>query len=322
MASNSPTATTLLRPCDGTPVETCTHFAAADISWTCAGRPATSVCQRPQVLPAGFLSRVLAREGESLALRLPHAALEAAGGRRAKRRAASRARRQLVAPCFGLERGRGCCRTCGRAGRWLLRPRPARASCWSMVVPRSFGLWSLATASSACHRSWTGTCASWVCCTVRAGPEALVHWLLEHGCPGCAPLTARRRRRRCRAQLTARRAAAAAAALSSQLAAAAVAPTAVVVGLGGLWVVVSPAASIMDDRFFGYSDESQLFIAIALGYFVWDLAACIRHGWDAGFIVHGERAALPADVHVARQARGAGRSQRGCVSLSAQLWHV
>jgi hypothetical protein len=77
MASNSPTATTLLRPCDGTPVETCTHFAAADISWTCAGRPATSVCQRPQLLAAGFLSRVLAREGESLALRLPHAALEA-----------------------------------------------------------------------------------------------------------------------------------------------------------------------------------------------------------------------------------------------------
>ena len=62
---------------------------------------------------------------------------------------------------------------------------------------------------------------------------------------------------------------------------------AVVVGLGGLRVVVYPESTIMDDRFFGYSDLSQMFIAIALGYFVWDLVACVRHRWGAGFTVHG-----------------------------------
>jgi hypothetical protein len=62
---------------------------------------------------------------------------------------------------------------------------------------------------------------------------------------------------------------------------------AVAVGFGSLRVVVSPDPAILEDRFFGYSDESQLFIAIALGYFVWDLVACIRHSWGAGFIVHG-----------------------------------
>lgn len=62
---------------------------------------------------------------------------------------------------------------------------------------------------------------------------------------------------------------------------------AVVVGFGGLRVAVYPESAIMDDRFFGYSDESQLFIAIALGYFVWDLVACVRYRWGAGFTMHG-----------------------------------
>lgn len=78
---------------------------------------------------------------------------------------------------------------------------------------------------------------------------------------------------------------------------------ALVVGLGGLWVVVAPAGNVFDDRFFGYSDESQLFISIACGYFVWDLVACIRYGWGLGFTVHGEPSPGCSCAHNRERAR-------------------
>ena len=71
---------------------------------------------------------------------------------------------------------------------------------------------------------------------------------------------------------------------------------ALVVGLGSLWVVLDPPAPIVDDRFFGYSDESQLFISIAFGYFICGPPASPRpprsargrrNGADGGWIAQG-----------------------------------
>jgi hypothetical protein len=145
------------------------------------------------------------------------------------------------------------CGVCARAGRWSRRHRLARASRSSTAAQRcSVGL-ARATARSTRSSGWTGTCAVWVCCMVRS---------IQYR----APRTER-----------------AAASLINGSAC----DAAVVVGVGSLRVVFSPDPAILDDRFFGYSDESQLFIAIALGYFVWDIVACIRHSWGAGFILHG-----------------------------------
>ena len=96
------------------------------------------------------------------------------------------------------------------------------------------------------------------------------------------------------------------------------AAAALVVGLGSLWVVLDPPAPIVDDRFFGYSDESQLFISIAFGYFICGPPARPRPprsargrrngadgGWDSrrgpvrlhlgrvGRRVHGARGGVP-----------------------------
>jgi hypothetical protein len=61
----------------------------------------------------------------------------------------------------------------------------------------------------------------------------------------------------------------------------------VVVSAGCLPIVLAPPASLVDNPLLGYSDESQFYIAIALGYFLWDIVISIACGWGPGFIVHG-----------------------------------
>jgi hypothetical protein len=63
--------------------------------------------------------------------------------------------------------------------------------------------------------------------------------------------------------------------------------TAVVISAGCLPIVLSPPLPLVENPVLGYSEKSQLFISIALGYFVWDVVVSVRQGWGLGYIAHG-----------------------------------
>lgn len=61
---------------------------------------------------------------------------------------------------------------------------------------------------------------------------------------------------------------------------------AIVVCYGSILLMLNPGEALTKDEVNGYEPRAQLYIGIAMGYFIWDTCVCVWYNWGWGFLLH------------------------------------